>query len=57
MVRLKLTGTKKEIEEMISLLSDVATVTEQSDYYENRGSSYYRVYVSVDINEEEKQND
>lgn len=56
MVRLKLTGTKKEIEEMISLLSDVATVTEQSDYYENRGSSYYRVYVSVDINEEEKQN-
>jgi len=52
MIKVRLHGTKEEIEKAISYLELVANLLSVSGYYKDRGNSqYYRVYVDAEIYE------
>ena len=50
MIKIRLHGTKEEIEKAISYLVLVANLRSVSGYYKDRGNSqYYRVYVDAEM--------
>ncbi len=52
MIKVRLSGTKVEIDKMIESLKENYKILQHPREYENRGNEYVRVYVEVALKEQ-----
>ena len=55
MIKIRLQGKKEDIEKSIPKIAKNFIILSESEYYKNRNSEFYRLYLELEVEEQKEE--